>query len=102
MNGGFESAYLIYRSERIYDPLKIGTVDSVKITCSSCGHTFYAEKIPAGSCRHSYAPAPFGWRNEEMSNSVIVGDERSHLCLMAIRRCVLAAAERPRPSILVA
>ena len=74
-NGAFESAYLIYRSERIYDPLKIGTVDSVKITCSSCGHTFYAEKIPAGSCRHSYAPAPFGWRNEEMSNSVIDGDQ---------------------------
>ena len=79
-NGAFESAYLIYRSERIYDPLKIGTVDSVKITCSSCGHTFYAEKIPAGSCRHSYAPAPFGWRNEEMSDSVIDGDQTMCPC----------------------
>lgn len=74
-NGAFESAYLIYRSERIYDPLKIGTVDSVKITCSSCGHTFHAEKVQAGGCRHSYAPAPFGWRGELMTNAVIDGDQ---------------------------
>lgn len=73
--GEFENAYMIYRSERVYDPLNIGTVCSVKVTCSACGHTFYAEKVPAGGCRHSYAPAPFGWRDEQMPNAVIDGDK---------------------------
>ena len=65
--GEFENAYMIYRSERVYDPLNIGTVCSVKVTCSACGHTFYAEKVPAGGCRHSYAPAP---RSEEHTSEL--------------------------------
>ena len=74
-HGEFENAYLIYRSERVYDPLNIGTVCSVKVTCSACGHTFYAEKVPAGGCRHSCAPASFGWKDEQMPNAVIDGDK---------------------------
>ena len=73
--GEFENAYMIYRSERVYDPLNIGTVCSVKVTCSACGHTFYAEKVPAGGCRHSCAPASFGWKDEQMPNAVIDGDK---------------------------
>ena len=74
-SGEFENAYLIYRSERVYEPLEDRTCDAVSVTCSACGCTFYAEKILAGGCRNSYATAPFGWRDEQMPNAVIDGDK---------------------------
>lgn len=74
-NGSFVSEYLIYRSERVYDPLMECTVEYAKVVCTACGQTFYAKKEPAGCCRCSYAPAPFGWKNERTSDSVINGDQ---------------------------
>lgn len=74
-NGAFEKTYLIYRSDRVYEPLEDRPRDAVSVTCSACGHTFHAEKIQAGGCNHSYAPAPFGWRNEWIPDSVIDGDQ---------------------------
>ena len=77
-NGAFDGQYLIYRSERAYEPLEDRTKDTALVICTACGESFYADKIKAVGCIQSYAPAPFGWWNESEKVSVISG--RSTVC----------------------
>lgn len=77
-NGKFQEAYLIYRSEWMYDEQEMKKRNRVRIVCSACGAVFHAEKIPVDCCSHSYAPAPFGWRNEQTGNEIISG--KKSLC----------------------
>ena len=69
----FEQEYLIYKAGRVYEPLEDRTRPAVEVVCTHCGETFYAEKVDAGGCSACYAPAPFGWYHQEMSESVISG-----------------------------
>lgn len=81
----FKKEYLIYKSCRIYEPLEDRTRPAVEVVCTHCGKTFHAEKVDAGGCRAAYAPAPFGWYHQEMSESVISGS----LTLCPICRCAV-------------
>lgn len=72
-NGAFQTAYLIYRSDREYVPLEDRFRDAVHVVCSECGEQFYEDKIPAGGCSQGYAPAPFGWYNSRTGEQVISG-----------------------------
>lgn len=69
----FQREYLIYKAGRVYEPLEERMRPAVEVVCTHCGQTFYAEKVAAGGCSASYAPAPFGWYHQEMSESVISG-----------------------------
>ena len=69
----FQQEYLIYKADRVYEPLEDRYRPAVKVVCTHCGKTFYADKVDAGGCHAAYAPAPFGWYHEEMSESVISG-----------------------------
>lgn len=69
----FQKEYLIYKADRVYEPLEDRMRPAVKVICTSCGKTFYAKKISAGGCSASYAPAPFGWRHYVTGESVISG-----------------------------
>ena len=69
----FQEEYLIYKAGRVYEPLEDRMRPAVEVVCSHCGKTFYAEKVDAGGCSACYAPAPFGWYHQEMSESVISG-----------------------------
>lgn len=69
----FQKEYLIYKADRVYEPLEDRHRPVVKVVCTNCGKAFYAEKIDAGGCSASYAPAPFGWYHHEMGESVISG-----------------------------
>lgn len=69
----FEQEYLIYKAGRVYEPLEDRMRPAVEVVCTHCGKTFYAEKVDAGGCSACYAPAPFGWYYQEMSESVISG-----------------------------
>lgn len=71
--GAFSRNYLIYRSDRVYELLEDRMKDAVKVICSTCGEHFHAEKIKADGCHHSYAPAPFGWRNWNPNDIIISG-----------------------------
>lgn len=73
--GAFKKSYLVYRSDRIYEPLEDRCIDAVRVACSACGRTFHAEKVPAGGCSRSYSPAPFGWRNSDIADPVISGSQ---------------------------
>ncbi len=73
--GAFQKSYLVYRSDRAYEPLGGQRIDAVLVACSACGREFHAEKIPAAGCSCSYSPAPFGWRNDQLAKSVISGDK---------------------------
>ena len=69
----FQEEYLIYKAGRGYEPLEDRTRPAVEVVCTHCGKTFYAEKVNTGGCSACYVPAPFGWYNQEMSESVISG-----------------------------
>ena len=69
----FEQEYLIYKAGRVYEPLEDRMRPAVEVVCTHCGKTFYAEKVDAGGCSACYAPAPFGWYHQEMSEAVISG-----------------------------
>lgn len=69
----FKEEYLIYKMGRVYDPLEDRAKPAVEVVCTGCGERFYAEKVAVGGCGERYAPAPFGWWNWEMEESVISG-----------------------------
>ena len=69
----FQKEYLIYKADWVYEPLEDRRRLVVKVVCTNCGKSFYAEKIDAGGCSASYAPAPFGWYHPKMGESVISG-----------------------------
>lgn len=69
----FQQEYLIYKADRVYEPLEDRMRPAVKVVCTNCEKSFYAEKVDAGGCNASYAPAPFGWYHQEMGESVISG-----------------------------
>ena len=71
--GAFRREYLIYRSAWEYEPLEGHKVPVAEVVCSQCGRTFHAQKIDAGGCCRSYAPAPFGWWNDLTGETVISG-----------------------------
>lgn len=73
-SGAFEKQYLIYRSERVYEPLEDRMRDAARVSCTACGRRFHAEKINAGGCHPGYAPAPFGWWNDGTNEQVISGN----------------------------
>lgn len=77
-DGAFQKNYLIYRSERVYEPLEERMKDAVAVSCSACGQRFHAEKVSAEGCGRGYASAPFGWRNWSPGGDVISG--RHTLC----------------------
>ena len=54
--GAFQGNYLIYKSDRVYDPLEDRVRDMVQVACSACGEQFYAEKIQAGGCTSLLRP----------------------------------------------
>lgn len=72
--GKLNKEYLIYKAGRGYDPLEDAWKAAVEVTCTACGRTFMAEKVSAGGCHNSYAPAPFGWVHPRMNESVISGN----------------------------
>lgn len=69
----FSTEYLIYKADRVCEPLEGRTRDAVLVTCSRCGESFYTEKVVARGCSKSFAPAPFGWRNWKTNEDVISG-----------------------------
>ena len=69
----FQKEYLIYKAGRAYEPLEDQMRPAVEVVCTHCGKTFDAEKVDAGECSVCYAPAPFGWYHQKMSESVISG-----------------------------
>jgi len=71
----FQREYLIYKAGRVYEPLEDRRRPAVEVVCTHCGETFHAEKIDAGGCSACYAPAPFGWYHEGLSESVISGSQ---------------------------
>ena len=72
--GALNKEYLIYRSGRRYLPLEDRTEDCVDVVCSACGNEFQATKMRAGGCSCAWTPAPFGWWNEQLGESVISGN----------------------------
>lgn len=69
----FKEEYLIYKMGRVYDPLEDRAKPAVEVVCTGCGERFYAEKVAVGGCGERYTPAPFGWWNWVMGESVISG-----------------------------
>ena len=72
--GALNKEYLIYRDGRRYLPLEDRVENCVEVVCSACENEFTATKVRAPGCSQAYAPAPFGWWNEEASESVISGN----------------------------
>lgn len=72
--GKLNKEYLIYKAAKEYAVLEDAWKPAVEVTCTACGRTFLAEKINAGGCHNSYAPAPFGWMNPVFHESVISGN----------------------------
>lgn len=72
--GAFKEELLVYREARTKDWLTGETGKAVQVTCTSCGDTFLAEKMPANGCHNSYAPAPFGYFDHQQNDVVISGD----------------------------
>lgn len=72
--GGFKRQYLIYRAAWTDEKDQNGhKIQAAKVVCSSCGGTFFADKIAAGGCHNGWAPAPFGWEHPSMRDGVISG-----------------------------
>lgn len=69
----FQKEYLIYKADWVYEPLEDRNRPAAKVVCTHCGGSFYAEKVDARGCGASYAPAPFGWHQQELGESVISG-----------------------------
>ncbi len=69
----FQKEYLIYKAGRVYEPLENRMRPAVEVVCTHCGGAFHAEKVEAGGCSACYAPAPFGWHHQGMSEPVISG-----------------------------
>lgn len=72
--GALNKEYLIYRDGKRYLPLEDRWENCVDVVCSACGNEFHATKCKTRICHNQYAPAPFGWWNEEMGESVISGN----------------------------
>lgn len=74
--GAFRGEYLIYKMDRYYEPLEDCCKNAVRVCCTACGGTFYADKVPVATCNaQCYTPAPFGWFNAETRESVISGSQ---------------------------
>lgn len=73
--GAFDRVYLIYKADRVYEPLEDRLEQTVSVVCSECGREFHARKLDAGGCGHSWAPAPFGWWNNAANEAVISGQK---------------------------
>lgn len=73
--GAFKRSYLIYKADRAYEPLENRWRQVVSVVCSECGVEFHAQKVDAGGCCHSGAPAPFGWFNPATTEAVIHGSQ---------------------------
>lgn len=71
--GAFQKEYLIYKSAWEYEPLEDRNRKVVEVCCTACGRKFIAEREDVESCGRSYAPAPFGFLNEEPLEAVISG-----------------------------
>lgn len=78
--GKFQKEYLIYKAGLEYVPLEDRGRRAVEVTCTSCQQTFYADKVNAGGCGHSCAPAPFGWFNPLTMEPVISGRQTTCPC----------------------
>ena len=70
----FQQEYLIYKAGRVYEPLEDQFRPAVEVVCTNCGEKFFADKVDAGGCNSAYAPAPFGWYHQKISESVISGN----------------------------
>ena len=68
---------MIYRTGWVRDPLSGMREEVVDARCSRCGCTGKFIKVHAGSCRHSYASAPYGFLDQQ-NQPMISGD--SMLC----------------------
>lgn len=66
---------LIYRADRIRNPLSGEFEKMVKLTCSACHDVQWAAHIPAGGCHNSYLPAPFGFLNPANNKPTISGEK---------------------------
>lgn len=71
--GTFRKEYLVYQMGRVFDPLEDRWKSAVRVCCSACGGTFYADKVPVAVCNPQYAPASFGWWNTKNTETVISG-----------------------------
>lgn len=71
--GKFQTEYLIYKADCRYIPPEDRNEPAVKVVCSACEREFLADKIDAGGCGHSCAPAPFGWLHPTMNEAVVSG-----------------------------
>ena len=71
--GAFRTNYLIYRHDKVYNPMQFQRVETVRVTCTCCGTTCYMDKHPV-NCPQ-YARAPFGWWNSDTKEAVISGDQ---------------------------
>ena len=72
--GKLNREFLIYKAAKEYAVLEDAWKPAVEVTCTACGRTFLAEKINAGGCHNSYAPAPFGWFHPSFREGVISGN----------------------------
>lgn len=72
--GKLNREYLIYKAAREYAVLEDAWKPAVEVTCTACGRSFLAAKVSAGGCHNGYAPAPFGWINPVLHESVISGN----------------------------
>ena len=75
--GAFQREYLIYKAVWEYDPLENRSRRVVEVCCTACERNFIAEREEAGECCRSYAPAPFGFRNEEEGAAAAAGCNES-------------------------
>lgn len=79
--GAFQAEYLVYQMGRYYEPLEDCCKSAVRVCCTACGGTFYADKVPVTVCNPKYAPVSFGWLNTETREFVISGtNTRCPLC----------------------
>lgn len=69
--GAFQKEYLIYKAAWEYEPLEERNQKVVEVSCTACGRKFIAEREDVESCGRRYAPAPFGFLNEEPLEAVI-------------------------------
>ena len=78
--GAFEQAYLIYKADRVYEPLEDRWEQAASVVCSECEREFHARKLDAGGCSHGYSSAPFGWWNDATNEAVISGGKTCCPC----------------------
>lgn len=73
--GALSKEYLIYKAGWEYVPLEERRQPAVEVVCTACGKHFVADKVHAGGCHCSYAPAPFGFLDPATMETVISGND---------------------------